>query len=100
MAFVTATTTAMAKVDPDRAGMVSGVINTAHELGAALGVALVSAIAGAGVELGPAAAQAATAGFDRAFLACAVLAGLVAVGASWLLPAGRLPAGDGPAFAH
>ena len=33
-------------------------------------------------------------------LACAILAGLVAVAASWLLPAGRLPAGDGPVFAH
>jgi EmrB/QacA subfamily drug resistance transporter len=100
MAFVTATTTAMAQVDPDRAGMVSGVVNTAHELGAALGVALVSTIAGASVELGPAAAQAATTGFDHAFLACAILAGLVAVAASWLLPAGRLPAGDGPVFVH
>ena len=100
MAFVTATTTAMAQVDPDRAGMVSGVINTAHELGAALGVALASTIAGASVELGPAAAQAATTGFDRAFLACAILAGLVAVAASWLLPAGRPPAGDRPVFAH
>jgi EmrB/QacA subfamily drug resistance transporter len=100
MAFVTATTTAMAQVDPDRAGMVSGVINTAHELGAALGVALVSTIAGASVEVGPAAAQAATTGFDHAFLACAILAGLVTVAASWLLPAGRPPAGDGPRFAH
>ena len=100
MAFVTATTTAMAQVDPDRAGMVSGVINTAHEFGAALGVALVSTIVGASVEPGPAAAQAATTGFDHAFLACAILAGLVAVAASWLLPAGRLPAGDGPVFAH
>jgi EmrB/QacA subfamily drug resistance transporter len=100
MAFVTATTTAMGQVDPDQAGVVSGVINTAHELGAALGVALVSAIAGASVELGPAAAQAATTGFGRAFLACAILAGVVAVGASWLLPAGRRPAGDGPRFAH
>jgi EmrB/QacA subfamily drug resistance transporter len=100
MAFVTATTTAMAPVDPDRAGMVSGVINTAHELGAALGVALVSTIAGASVEPAQAAAQAATTGFSHAFLACAILAGLVAVAASWLLPAGRLPAGDGPVFAH
>jgi EmrB/QacA subfamily drug resistance transporter len=100
MAFVTAATTAMARVDPDRAGMVSGVINTAHELGAALGVALVSTIAGASVELGPAAVQAATTGFDRAFLACAILAGVVAVAASWLLPAGRPPVGEGPVFAH
>jgi flagellar motor component MotA len=76
------------------------VINTAHELGAALGVALVSTIAGASVEIGSAAAQAATTGFGHAFLASAILAGLVAVAALWLLPAGRLPAGDGPVFAH
>src|SRR6266508_4152284 len=52
MALVTATTTAMTKVDPDHAGMVSGLVNTAHELGAALGVALVSTIAAAGVDAG------------------------------------------------
>ncbi len=75
-------------------------INTAHELGAALGVAFMSTIAGASLELGPAAAQAATAGFDRAFLACAILAGLVAAAAFWLLPAGRPAAADRPVSAH
>ncbi len=100
MALVTATTTAMTKVDPDHAGMVSGLVNTAHELGAALGVALVSTIAAAGVDAGPAAAAAAVAGFGDAFLACAVIAGASAVAAPWLLPPGRSPAGDRPAFGH
>jgi MFS family permease len=100
MAFVTATITAMAQVDPHRAGMVSGVVNTAHELGAALGVALVSTIAGASVEAQPAATPAVMAGFGDAFLACAILAGLVAVVASWLLPPGRPPATEAPVFAH
>jgi EmrB/QacA subfamily drug resistance transporter len=99
-AFVTATTTAMAQVDPRRSGLVSGVVNTAHELGAALGVALVSTIAGASIDSGPAASPAAaTAGFGDAFLAGAVLASLVAVAAPVLLPPGR-PAGAGPRAAH
>jgi hypothetical protein len=102
MAFVTATTTAMTAVDPHRAGMVSGVVNTAHELGAALGVAFVSAIAGASVQPETAAAAAPTvvAGFGDAFLAGAAIAGVSAVAAGWLLPPGRPPVGQGPVFAH
>jgi MFS family permease len=97
MAFVTATTTAMSRVDPDRAGMVSGVVNTAHELGAALGVAIVSAIAGASVDTGSAVVP--VAGFGDAFLACAIIAVVVAAAAAWLLPPGR-PATGTPVFAH
>jgi EmrB/QacA subfamily drug resistance transporter len=100
MALVTATTTAMTRVDPHRAGMVSGVVNTAHELGAALGVALVSAIAGASVQAEPAAASVVAAGFGNAFLACAILAGVSAVVATRVLPRGRPPATDGPMFVH
>jgi EmrB/QacA subfamily drug resistance transporter len=96
--FVVATTTAMAQVDPHRAGMVSGVVNTAHELGAALGVAAASTIASASVDAGSAVVSAA--GFGDAFLAGAVLAGLAAVAAPWLLPPGRPPATAGPVFAH
>jgi EmrB/QacA subfamily drug resistance transporter len=98
MAFVTATTTAMSRVDPHRAGMVSGVVNTAHELGAALGVAIVSTIAGASVGSGSAGVP--VAGFGDAFLACAVMAGLAAAAMAWLLPPGRPAATDGPLFAH
>jgi EmrB/QacA subfamily drug resistance transporter len=97
--FVTATTTAMSQVDPERAGLISGVVNTAHEFGAALGVALVSTIAGAGIDTGSAAGPVATAGFGDAFLACAILAGLAAVTGPLLLPPGR-PTTDGPRFAH
>jgi EmrB/QacA subfamily drug resistance transporter len=99
MAFVTATTTVMAAIDPDRAGMVSGVVNTAHELGAALGVAVVSAIAGASVDAEQAATSAVVAGFGDAFLACAIVGGLLTGIAAWFLPPGRPPA-DGPLFAH
>jgi MFS family permease len=100
MAFVTATTAALSRVDPHRAGMVSGVVTTAHELGAALGVAVASTIAGASVDTGSAATSVVVAGFGDAFLAGAILAGLAAVAATWLLPPGRPPATDGPAFAH
>jgi EmrB/QacA subfamily drug resistance transporter len=100
MALVTATTTAMASVDPHRAGMVSGVINTAHELGAALGVAFVSTIAGASVQAEPASASTVVAGFGDAFLAGAIIAAVSAVAAAWALPPGRPPASDGPVFAH
>jgi predicted MFS family arabinose efflux permease len=98
MALVTATTTAMSRVDPHRAGMVSGVVNTAHELGAALGVAIVSTIAG--VSLGTGSAGVPVAGFSDAFLAAAIVAGVGAAAVAWLLPPGRPPATDGPVFAH
>jgi EmrB/QacA subfamily drug resistance transporter len=45
LAFVTVTVTAMAEVEGDRAGLASGLMTTAHEIGGALGVAVFSAIA-------------------------------------------------------
>ncbi len=98
--LVTATTTAMAHVDQAQAGLTSGLLNTGHELGASLGVALVSAIAGASAAGGPLAGRPPVAGFDRAFLACAVVAAVATVAAPWLLPPGRPPATDRPVFAH
>ncbi|SED81315.1 MFS transporter [Jiangella alba] len=83
--FVTATTTALAHVDHHEAGLTSGLVNTFHEFGAALGVALASSIAAA--DLAPGATG--TDGFTGAFAAgagAAVVAGVVA----WLLvPAGK-----------
>jgi EmrB/QacA subfamily drug resistance transporter len=43
--FVTAFTVAMADVDPHEAGMRSAIVNTFHELGGALGVAVLSSLA-------------------------------------------------------
>ena len=97
-AFVTAATTALSGVRHDQAGLTSGLVNTGHELGSALGVAFVSAVAGASVG-GPAGGGAPVGGFDRAFLASAVVAAVAAVAAGWLLPAGR-PSADRPAFVH
>jgi EmrB/QacA subfamily drug resistance transporter len=96
--FVTATTTALTSVDGHHAGMASGTVNTAHELGAALGVAVVSAIAGASIDAGS--AGAAVGGFANALWACAGASAVAAILVPVLLPAGRLPVTDGPVFAH
>ena len=94
--IVTATTTALGHVEQARAGLTSGLLNTCHELGGSLGVALVSATAGASLSSGPLAGRPLVTGFDRAFLALAVLAAASAVATTWLLPAGRPPASDRP----
>jgi EmrB/QacA subfamily drug resistance transporter len=97
--FVVATTTAMAHVDQAQAGVTSGLLSTGHELGASLGVAVVSTIAAASVTSDPLAGRPPVGGFNRAFLAGALLAAVAAAAAGWLLPPGRPPATDGPLFA-
>jgi MFS family permease len=97
--FVVATTTAMAHVDHDQAGLTSGLLNTGHEFGASLGVAVVSTIAAASLTGDPLAGPPPVGGFDRAFLAGAVVAAVAAAAAPWLLPPGP-PASDRPLFTH
>jgi len=101
--FVTATTATMATVEPERAGVMSGLLTTGHELGASLGVAAVSALAAAGIGLSTqpgVAASAAMPGFDRAYLTLAVAAAVMALVAPWVLSRDKLPIGDAPAFIH
>jgi EmrB/QacA subfamily drug resistance transporter len=98
--FVVAATTAMAHIDQAQAGLTSGLLSTGHELGASLGVAVVSTIAAASVATSPLAGRPPVSGFDRAFLACGLAAAAAAAAAPWLLPPGRPPATDGPVFAH
>lgn len=93
--FIVATTSAMHEVDHSEAGLLSGVVNTSHELGASLGIAFVAAIAGASVET----ERVSVAGFQSAFLACAIVSVVVAVISPLLLPTGK-PNTDGPVFAH
>ncbi|CAL9571149.1 putative MFS-type transporter EfpA [Actinosynnema sp. ALI-1.44] len=93
--FVVATTSAMHDVDHREAGLLSGLVNTNHELGASLGIAFVAAVAGGSVETGPASVS----GYENAFLACAVVSLIAAVASPVLLPAGK-PSSDGPVFAH
>jgi EmrB/QacA subfamily drug resistance transporter len=96
--FVTATTTALTRVDAQHAGMASGAVNTAHELGASLGIAVVSTIAGGSIDGGG--GLAGVGGFTDAFWACALVAVVAAASLPFALPGGRPPATDGPVFAH
>ncbi|MFI6291973.1 MFS transporter [Nonomuraea sp. NPDC050790] len=94
-AFVTATTTTMANVPAGEAGVASGVINTFHELGGSIGVAVVSTMAAA--SLAPGASG--IGGFTSALLLCAVVAAVAAVVSSVLVPAGR-PSGVAVGHGH
>jgi MFS family permease len=82
-AFVTSTIAAVTGVRPDEAGLASGLINTAQQVGGALGLAITASIATATTNDAFAAGErsqavALTAGFQDAFLACA---GFALVGA-------------------
>ena len=80
MLFPAVSISAMSQVDHAHAGIASGLMSTAHEVGAALGVAVLSAIA---------AGTGAAAGYGDACLAAAILAGLLAVVAAAAIPAVR-----------
>ena len=90
--FVTAFTAALAGVQAHESGLRSAVVNTFHELGGAVGVAVVSSIAAASLT----AAHAGTAGFSRAFAVCAVAAFTASVLAAFLVPGGRATPGHAP----
>jgi sugar phosphate permease len=78
--FVTATTTALAMVGRKEAGLASGVVNTFHEVGGSIGVAVVSTVAASGFE------GAEVGGFTDAFTVRAVAAALSVAVALLLVP--------------
>lgn len=84
-AFVTATTTTMANVPADEAGVASGVVNTFHELGGSIGVAVVSTLAAASLAPGAVGVD----GFTTALTACAIVAGVTAAISLALVPGGK-----------
>jgi EmrB/QacA subfamily drug resistance transporter len=88
--FVAATTTALAQVDHAHAGLASGIVNTSHELGGAVGVATVSSLAAASL------AGTTMSGFTTAFTFSAVAALAAAVIAAMFAPGGKPPAGVMP----
>lgn len=83
-AFVTATTTTLANVPHDEAGVASGVVNTFHELGGSIGVAVVSTVAAASI-----ASTSDISGFADAYLVCGIAAAVAALVAVVLVPPGR-----------
>jgi EmrB/QacA subfamily drug resistance transporter len=90
LVFPAASVTGMARVHGDQAGLASGVMSTAHELGAALGVAVLSAIA---------AGKALPLGYQDGFIAASLAAAALAVLALFAVPAIR-PAGEARMAMH
>jgi EmrB/QacA subfamily drug resistance transporter len=87
---------AMSDVDHRRAGLASGLLATAHEIGAALGVAVLAAVAAIGDAATPASiAQ----GYEHGFLVAAALALALAVVTVALVPSVK-PEGSVRALAH
>jgi hypothetical protein len=90
-AFVTATVAGLAGIEDHESGLASGLSNTAFQIGAALGVAIVTTVSVTRSEdylaANPGAIPlvALTDGFQSAFLATAVLAGIGALIALLLL---------------
>jgi EmrB/QacA subfamily drug resistance transporter len=95
MVFVAVAVTSMAGIPAQHAGMASGFLMTGHEVGAALGVAVLSAVATAAGTLTDAAGV--VDGVTAAFAVAAGLAAVLGVLAHWRMPAARL---DGAAAMH
>ena len=86
LVLLTTAITAMNDIAEDRAGLAAGLMTTAHEIGAALGVAVFSAVAvatGGGI----------AAGYRHGFTVAAAVAGGLAVVTTLLVPAVRPAAG-------
>src|SRR6185369_11570236 len=78
LSFVSLTITAMSGVEHDEAGLASGLLNTAQQVGGALGLAVLSSVATSKIaDLGGHGKGALTQGFQDAF---AVGAGFAALG--------------------
>jgi EmrB/QacA subfamily drug resistance transporter len=96
LVFPAVSVTAMSHVAPERAGLAAGVLSTAHEIGAALGVAVVAAVAA----IGDAASHAGiAAGYQDGFVAAAAVALGLAALAVVAIPDVK-PRGAAQAMAH
>ena len=76
LAFVAISVTTMDRIAHEQAGLASGMLSTAHELGAALGVAVLAAVALSG-------------GMGDAFAVSAGLAGAGALAALLVVPSAK-----------
>ncbi|MBO3745859.1 MFS transporter [Streptosporangiaceae bacterium NEAU-GS5] len=88
-AFVAATTSALGFIAPSEAGLAAGIVNTFHEVGGAVGIALASTLAASGLVSGTAS------GFSGAYAILAIVALAAAGAAAVLVPKGvaHLPEG-------
>jgi len=94
LAFPAAQVSAMNDVVPDQAGLASGMMSTAHEIGAALGVAVLSAVATAGA--GALTGSELASGYGDGFLVAAIAAAALAALGLLAVPAIRPAAGMRP----
>ena len=78
--FVVASATALGQIEPQEAGLASGILSTFHEFGASLGAAVVSSVAAASI------AGDTYDGFERGFTTAAAVAAAAAVVAFLLIP--------------
>jgi EmrB/QacA subfamily drug resistance transporter len=92
--FVCATTSALGRVSLHEAGLVSGIVNTFNQLGAATCVAVASTVAAAGLTSTPS-----IDGFTDAFTVFTVVAAVAAVLSLRLVPSGK-PQMIGAPHAH
>jgi EmrB/QacA subfamily drug resistance transporter len=98
MVFVPVSVTSMSGIPASHAGVASGFLMTGHEIGAALGVAVLSAVASTAGSLTTAAGAADA--FGRGFIGAAVLAGVVAVVAFVRMPKVMSAGGGGHLHMH
>jgi len=91
MVFVPVSVTSMAGIPASHAGVASGFLMTGHEVGAALGVAILSAVASSAGTLTT--ATGAADAFSAGFLGAAVMGAVVAVFALLRMPSTRATGG-------
>ncbi len=96
--FVPVSVSAMAGIPPQHAGMASGFLMTGHEVGAALGVAVLSVIASSAGSLTNSSGIAS--GYSRGFMGAAVIAIAIAVIAFTRMPRTTVAAGAGGMHGH
>jgi hypothetical protein len=88
----------MTGIPASHAGVASGFLMTGHEVGAALGVAVMSAVASTAGSL--ASPTGAAEAFSRGFIAAAAIAAVFAVIAVVRMPATRVTGGAGGMHMH
>ena len=98
MVFVPVSVTSMTGIPASHAGVASGFLMTGHEVGAALGVAVLSAVASTAGSL--TSATGAADAFSRGFIAAAAIAAVFAVYAVVRMPATRATGGAGGMHMH
>ena len=98
LVFPAVSVTAMSDVQAERSGLASGLLMTSHEIGAALGVAVLSAVAVAGASGSLHAGIAG--GYQDGFLAATIIAAALALIALLALPAVRPEEGSARAAMH